>query len=129
MINPDYFRGNFLGGGLLFPSIGLRQASKRTTDEPMTENFSFLLELQDLQRSRRDLLLGEIETTTRAGRPPAEHPLEQILRRSVMEEAKVSEYTLAEFERDMDVLTEGLDDLTLQYRGSYSRDDIYLDDE
>ncbi len=35
--------------------------------------------------------------------------------------------SLAEFERDMDALAEGLDHLLVEYQGTYSRADIYLD--
>jgi hypothetical protein len=38
-------------------------------------------------------------------------------------------FSLEEFERDMDLLAEGLEHLPAQYRGTYSREDIYLDDE
>lgn len=37
------------------------------------------------------------------------------------------EPSLDEFERDMDALAEGLDHLPVEYRGTYSRADIYLD--
>jgi len=38
-------------------------------------------------------------------------------------------FSLDEFERDLDLLAEGLDHLPLKYQGTYSREDIYLDDE
>lgn len=36
-------------------------------------------------------------------------------------------FSLEEFERDMDLLTQGLEHLPTNYQGSYSRDDIYSD--
>ena len=35
--------------------------------------------------------------------------------------------SLEEFERDMDTLSAGLDHLPSEYRGTYSREDIYLE--
>lgn len=37
------------------------------------------------------------------------------------------EPSLEEFERDMDALAEGLENLSVGYEGTYSREDIYLD--
>jgi hypothetical protein len=39
----------------------------------------------------------------------------------------ITEPSLEEFERDMDVLAEGLEHLPVGYEGTYSREDIYLD--
>ncbi len=36
-------------------------------------------------------------------------------------------FSLEEFERDMDSLAQGLEHLPINYRGTYSREDIYLD--
>jgi hypothetical protein len=36
-------------------------------------------------------------------------------------------FSLEEFERDMDLLTQGLENLPSEYQGTYSREDIYLD--
>lgn len=44
-------------------------------------------------------------------------------------EPKISERSLEEFERDMDSLADGLDDLPAAYHGTYSREDIYVDHE
>ena len=37
------------------------------------------------------------------------------------------EFSLAEFDRDMDLLTQGLEHLPTNYQGNYSREDIYSD--
>jgi hypothetical protein len=37
------------------------------------------------------------------------------------------EFSLVEFDRDMDLLTQGLEHLPANYQGSYSREDIYSD--
>ena len=42
-------------------------------------------------------------------------------------EPQTTEPSLDEFERDMDSLAEGLEQLPAGYRGNYSRDDIYAD--
>lgn len=38
-----------------------------------------------------------------------------------------TEASLEDFERDMDLLAEGLEHLPAGYQGTYSREDIYLD--
>ena len=40
---------------------------------------------------------------------------------------EIVELSLEEFERDMDNLSEGLEHLPVEYQGTYSRADIYLD--
>lgn len=42
-------------------------------------------------------------------------------------EPETAEPSLEEFERDMDALAEGLEQLPAEYRGTYSRADIYVD--
>ena len=37
------------------------------------------------------------------------------------------EFSLEEFDRDMDLLTQGLEHLPAKYQGTYSREDIYSD--
>ena len=37
------------------------------------------------------------------------------------------EFSLEEFDRDMDLLTQGLEHLPVNYQGTYSREDIYSD--
>jgi hypothetical protein len=41
--------------------------------------------------------------------------------------AEIVEPSLEEFERDMDALAEGAEQLPAEYRGTYSRADIYAD--
>ncbi|HEU4388384.1 MAG TPA: hypothetical protein VFV34_11345 [Blastocatellia bacterium] len=38
-----------------------------------------------------------------------------------------TEASLEEFDRDMDLLAEGLEHLPVEYQGTYSREDIYVD--
>ncbi len=40
---------------------------------------------------------------------------------------EASEFSLADFERDLDALAEGLEHLPEPYQGTYSRADIYAD--
>ncbi len=37
--------------------------------------------------------------------------------------------SLEEFERDMDAIAEGLEHLSAEYQGTYSRKDIYMDQD
>ena len=37
------------------------------------------------------------------------------------------EFSLEEFDRDMDLMTQGLEHLPTKYQGTYSREDIYSD--
>ena len=42
-------------------------------------------------------------------------------------EPKITEPSLEEFERDMDSLAEGLEQLPAGYRGTYFQEDVYAD--
>jgi hypothetical protein len=127
MINEGYLKNKFLGGEP-FLNMGFRRAPKMPTiTERQADDFSFLLELKDLQQVPRPLEYEE--TAERAERSTFDAPLEQVLNRSGLPEQSLMEWSLAEFERDMDLLSEGLENLPLQYRGTYSREDIYLDDD
>jgi hypothetical protein len=53
--------------------------------------------------------------------------VQKLLRESVNTTDEPEEFSLEEFERDMDALTEGLENFKSDYRGSYSREDIYFD--
>jgi len=39
----------------------------------------------------------------------------------------LAERSLEEFEQDMDALAEGLEHFLVDYQGTYSREDIYMD--
>ena len=52
--------------------------------------------------------------------------LQEVLNRLEPPSDGLNEASLEEFERDMDLLAEGLEHLPA-YRGTYSREDIYLD--
>ena len=45
----------------------------------------------------------------------------------VIEPRPNGEFSLEEFDRDMDLLTQGLEHLPANYQGTYSREDIYSD--
>jgi len=51
--------------------------------------------------------------------------LKEIL--EAIEPRSNGEFSLAEFDRDMDLLTQGLEHLPANYQGTYSREDIYSD--
>jgi hypothetical protein len=50
-----------------------------------------------------------------------------LLSKPELSETELVEPSLEEFERDMDAVAEGLDQLPVEYRGTYSRADIYAD--
>lgn len=52
--------------------------------------------------------------------------LQEVLNKLEPPPDGLTEASLEEFERDMDLLAEGLDQLPA-YRGTHSREDIYLD--
>ena len=52
--------------------------------------------------------------------------LQEVLNKLEPPPDGLTEASLEEFERDMDLLAEGLEHLPA-YRGTYSREDIYLD--
>ncbi len=125
MINESYLKGKFLGGEP-FLSLGFRRSPKiPTLTERHANDFSFLLELRDLQQAPRRLEFEETEA--RGTRSTVDVPLEQRLNRPGLFEQNLTEWSLAEFDRDMDLLSEGLEHLPLEYRGTYSREDIYSD--
>lgn len=53
--------------------------------------------------------------------------LEEVLNGLELRQNAITEPSLEEFERDMDALAEGLEHLPVEYEGTYSREDIYLD--
>ena len=53
--------------------------------------------------------------------------VQKLLEKSVVSNNSPDEISLEEFERDMDMLAEGLEHLPINYQGNYSREDIYLD--
>ena len=122
MINEGNLKNKFLGGEP-FLNMGFRRTPKMPSiTERQADDFSFLLELKDLQQARQPLKYEGTEE-----RSTFDAPLKQILNRSRLPEQNLMEWSLAEFERDMDLLAEGLEHLPLQYQGTYSREDIYSD--
>lgn len=118
MTNQEYLRGTFFGAGL--PVRGIRSLESRTPQRVEFENgdFSFLLKLGDLQRS------GESDIVD-----PESIREDQIFenRQLLKMEVHLPEFSLAEFERDMDLIAEGLENIGIGYQGTYPRADIYLD--
>lgn len=53
--------------------------------------------------------------------------LQEVLAGLELPQDAIAEVSLEDFGRDMDALAEGLKHLPLGYRGTYSREDIYLD--
>ncbi len=53
--------------------------------------------------------------------------LKKVVERSVILTTDPNEISLQEFERNLDEMTEGLEDLVLPYQGTHSREDIYFD--
>lgn len=53
--------------------------------------------------------------------------LQEVLAGLELQQDAVTEPSLEEFERDMDMLAEGLEHLPVGYEGTYSKEDIYLD--
>jgi hypothetical protein len=53
--------------------------------------------------------------------------LQEVLDDLELPREAITEPSLEEFERDMDVLAEGLEHLPVGYEGTYSREDIYLE--
>lgn len=51
----------------------------------------------------------------------------EVIKRLELTQDAASESSLEEFEQDMDALTEGLENFSVRYEGSYSRKDIYID--
>ena len=122
MTNQEYLRGNFFGAGLSLRGVRSLEGSVSPRIEYENGDFSFLLRLGELQRPQEPL--DRINET--------EHSIfekQRLLDREVPRERAAVGFSLEEFERDMDLLAEGLENLPLQYRGTYSREDIYMDDE
>ena len=53
--------------------------------------------------------------------------LQEVLDGLDLPQDGIVELSLEEFERDRDALAEGLEHLPVEYEGTYSREDIYLD--
>ena len=123
MINQEYLVGNFFRGAGL-PVHGVRSFDINPRRiEYERGDFSFLLKLEELQRPRS--LAIEHVSVAEASIFENQRPLNQGLPHA----NSAAAFSLEEFERDMDLLAEGLEHLPIHYRGTYSREDIYLDDE
>lgn len=121
MTNQEYLRGTFFGAGLPVPGVRSSARNLPRRMEYKTDDFSFLLKLEEIQRSPTIEDVDNIEFSILESRHPSN--------REVLQSNVSRAFSLVEFERDMDLLAEGLEHLPIQYRGTYSREDIYLDDE
>jgi hypothetical protein len=121
MTSQEYLRGTVVGAG--FPLHSARPPARIPRRiEYETGDFSFLLKLDEIQRSPEP----SIEDAN------SDFSIFEN-RQSLNQERQTATvsvgFSLEEFERDMDLLAEGLEHLPMQYRGTYSREDIYLDDD
>lgn len=123
MTNQDYLRGAFFGAGLPVQSVRPLRDSAPSRIEYESGDFSFLLKLEELQRSRQRDMEDVNETEL------AVFDNQQLAHQDLHHTNLLAGFSLEEFERDMDLLAEGLEHLPLQYRGTFSREDIYMDDE
>lgn len=120
MINQGYLRGTAFGTG--FPVHGIRSPTRLLRRiEYETSDFSFLLNLEEIQRFQV---------------PPTEETSDtefsifekrNSLNQGVQDFSFSAGLSIEEFERDMDLLTVGLENTHLEYQGTYSREDIYVD--
>jgi hypothetical protein len=121
MTNQEYLRGTVFGAG--FPVHNTRPTGLSARRiEYATGDFSFLLKLEEIQKSPEP-------PSERANSDFSIFENRQSLNLDAQTSTVSSRFSLEEFERDMDLLAEGLEHLPTQYRGTYSREDIYLDDD
>lgn len=123
MTNQEYLRGAFFGAGLPVHGVRSHAGNNPPRTEHKTGDFSFLLKLEELQRPQQPAIerVSEPELPIFVKRQPANQDMQHV--------NLTAGFSLEEFERDMDLLAEGLEHLPVNYRGTYSREDIYLDDE
>ena len=67
-------------------------------------------------------LADKLTTLAKARGVSVDDLLKEII--ETLEPQSNGEFSLAEFDRDMDLLTQGLEHLRTNYQGTYSRDDI-----
>ena len=70
-------------------------------------------------------LADKLTTLAKARGVSVDDLLKEII--ETLEPRSNGEFSLAEFDRDMDLLTQGMEHLPANYQGSYSREDIYSD--
>jgi hypothetical protein len=120
VINHEYLRGTAFGTG--FPVHGIRlptHVSRRVEYE--TDDFSFLLNLEEIQRSQ--LPATEEISDTEFSILERRHSLNQGAQNFIVSAG----FSIEEFERDMDLLAAGLENIHIGYQGTYPREDIYMD--
>ena len=121
MTNQEYLRGTVLGAG--FRAHSNRPTARVTRQiKYETGDFSFLLRLEEIQTTQeppRDAVNSDFSILENS----------QSLNPNTQTATVGSRFSLAEFERDMDLLAEGLEHLPTRYSGTYSREDIYSDDD
>ena len=120
MINQEYLRGTAFGTG--FPVHGIRPSTRLSRRiEYTTDDFSFLLNLEEVQRSQ--LPPTEETSETEFSVFEKRHSLNQAAQ-SISVNAS---FSIEEFEQDMDLLAAGLENIHIAYQGTYPREDIYVD--
>src|SRR5262245_8771822 len=125
MTSQEYLRSSAFGGGWPLAVIGSGQSQTSHTQRPDPTQVSSLLELEALQ------IPDPVQKETATWRKHSsffDEPIEEILARSGLTFTPM-EWSMADFERDLDLIAEGLPDIQVDYRGSYSREDIYRDDD
>ena len=70
-------------------------------------------------------LADKLTTLAKARGVSVDDLLKEII--ETLEPRSNGELSLEEFDRDMDLLTQGLEHLPVNYQGTYSREDIYSD--
>ena len=70
-------------------------------------------------------LADKLTTLAKARGVSVDDLLKEII--ETIEPRSNGEFSLEEFDRDMDLLTQGLEYLPANYQGTYSREDIYSD--
>jgi len=120
MINQEFLRGTVFGTG--FPAQGLRLAGHLPRRiEYKTGDFSFLLHLEEIQRSQPP------EHEEISDKEFSIFEKRQSLNQDAQNFSNSAGFSVEEFERDMDLLASGLENIDFVYQGTYPREDIYLD--
>ena len=79
------------------------------------------------QNELRPEIADQLAALARAKGISVDDLLQQVLRDMGPPRDALAERSLEEFEQDMDALAEGLEHFLVDYQGTYSREDIYLD--
>ncbi len=80
-----------------------------------------------IQLEVRPEIADKLAALARAKGVSVDDLLQGMLREMEPQRDAITEPSLEEFERDMDALAVGLEHLPVEYQGTYSREDIYMD--